>query len=129
MINARKLLADLKRLRRVLDADLRVTHAGGKQRDAVRAEWRDAFDLGRTRDTFETFLDSAFDQAVVHWVLGCVFLRFLEDNFLVDRPFLSGPGERLELAKERQDAHFRARPHDSDAEYLLLIFAEAAQLP
>jgi hypothetical protein len=129
MINAAKLLADLKRLRKVFDADLRVAHAAGEQRDAVYAEWREAFDLGRTRDTFETFLDSAFDQAVVHWVLGCVFLRFLEDNLLVDRPFLSGPGERLELAKERHDGHFRAHPHDSDTEYLLAIFAEAAQLP
>ena len=129
MINAAKLLADLKRLRKLLDADLRVTHAGGAQRDAVQAEWREAFDLGRTRDTFEVFLDGAFDQAVVHWVLGCVFLRFLEDNLLVDRPFLSGPGERLDLAKERQDAHFRAQPHDSDTEYLLATFAEAARLP
>jgi hypothetical protein len=129
MINAGKLLDDLKRLRRVLDADLRETHASGAKRDAVQAEWQEAFDLGRTRDTFDTFLDGAFDQAVVHWVLGCVFLRFLEDNRLVDRPFLSGPGERLDLAKERQEAHFRARPHDSDTEYLLATFGEAARLP
>ena len=129
MINAGKLLADLKRLRKGLDADLRATHAAGAQRDAVQAEWREAFDLGRTRDTFEVFLDGVFDQAVVHWVLGCVFLRFLEDNLLVDRPFLSGPGERLELAKERQEAHFRPLPHDSDTEYLLATFGEAARLP
>jgi len=129
MINAGKLLADLKRLRKALDADLRATHATGAPRDAVQAERREAFDLGRTRDTFEAFLDSAFDQAVVHWVLGCVFLRFLEDNRLVERPFLSGPGERLDLAKERQDAHFRALPQDSDTEYLLAIFAEVARLP
>ena len=129
MINASKLLADLKRLRRVLDADLRATHAAGAQREAVQAEWQDAFDLCRTRDTFEVFLDGAFDQAAVHWVLGCIFLRFLEDNLLVDRPFLSGPGERLDLAKERQEAHFRARPHDSDTEYLLATFREAARLP
>jgi hypothetical protein len=95
----------------------------------VRVEWQEAFDLGRTRDTFEVFVDCAFDQAVVHWVLGCVFLRFLEDNRLVDRPFLSGPGERLDFAKERQEAHFRARPHDSDTEYLLATFGEAARLP
>jgi hypothetical protein len=129
MINAAKLLADLKRLRRVLDADVRETHTSGAKRDAVRAEWQEAFDLGRTRDTFEVFLDGAFDQAVVHWVLGCVFLRFLEDNRLVDRPFLSGPGERLDLAKERQETHFRARPHDSDTEYLVATFGDAARLP
>ena len=129
MIDAGKLLADLKRLRKVLDADLRATHATGAQRDAVHAEWREAFDLGRTRDTFEVFLDGAFDQAVVHWVLGCVFLRFLEDNLLADRPLLSGPGDRRDLAKERQEAHFRAWPHDSDTEYLIATFGEAARLP
>lgn len=129
MINAANLLADLKRLRRILDTDLRSVHAVGKHRDGVHAEWREAFDLGRTRDTFETFLDGAFDQAVIHWILGCVFLRFLEDNHLVDRPFLSGPGERLELAKERQDSHFRTQPHDSDTQYLMAVFAEAAKLP
>jgi hypothetical protein len=129
MINAGKLLADLKRLRKVLDADLRQIHAAGAQRDAVQEEWQEAFDLGRTRDTFEAFIDGVFDQSVVHWVLGCVFLRFLEDNLLVDRPLLSGPSERLDVAKERQEAHFRARPHDSDTEYLIATFGETARLP
>jgi hypothetical protein len=130
MIDTKRLLADLKRLRRTLDADLRTAHATGTHRDAVQAEWQGAFDSGRTRETFEAFLDAAFDQSVVHWVLGCVFLRFLEDNGLVDRPFLSGPSEdRRDLARERQETYFRARPHDSDAEYLLATFEEAAQLP
>jgi hypothetical protein len=130
MIDAKRLLPDLKRLRRALDADLRTEHATGTHRDAVQAEWQGAFDSGRTRETFEAFLDTAFDQAVVHWVLGCVFLRFLEDNGLVDRPFLSGPSEeRRDLARERQETYFRARPHDSDAEYLLATFEEAARLP
>lgn len=130
MIDARRLLTDLTRLRRTLDADLRTAHATGPHREAVQAEWQDAFDSGRTRETFEAFLDAAFDQSVVHWVLGCVFLRFLEDNGLVDRPFLSGPSDdRRDLARERQEAYFRARPHDSDAEYLLATFEEAARLP
>jgi len=130
MIDAKRLLTDLKRLRRTLDADLRAVHATGTHRDAVQAEWQGAFDSGRTRETFEAFLDAAFDQSVVHWVLGCVFLRFLEDNGLVDRPFLSGPSEdRRDLARERQETYFRGRPHDSDAEYLLATFEEAARLP
>jgi hypothetical protein len=130
MIDAKRLLTDLKRLRRTLDADLRTAHATGAHRDAVQGEWQGAFDSGRTRETFEAFLDAAFDQSVVHWVLGCVFLRFLEDNGLVDRPFLSGPSEdRRDLARERQETYFRARPHDSDAEYLLATFEEAARLP
>src|SRR3954451_9115423 len=91
MIDAKRLLTDLKRLRRTLDADLRTAHAAGTHRDAVQAEWQGAlrrgraretvatvlqgaFDSGRTRETFEAFLEAAFDQSVVHWVLSCVSL-------------------------------------------------------
>ncbi len=77
----------------------------------------------------EAFLKAALDQSVVHWILACVFLRFVEDNRLVDRPLLSGPGEGLDLAKERQQAYFRERPHESDADYLMASFDEAARLP
>ena len=117
MVDAKRLLADLKRLRRRLEDDLRQYHAGSSARAAVEAEWRSAFDARRTADTFETFWAAALDQAAVHWILAVVFLRFLEDNHLVDRPLLSGPGERLELAEIRQQTFFRARPHDDDTIY------------
>ncbi len=129
MIDAKRLLADLKRLRRQTEDDLRQHHRASPGRAAVEAEWREAFDAKRTADTFETFWSAALDQAAVHWLLALVFLRFLEDNSLLDRPLLSGPGERLELAELRQREFFRARPHDSDAEYLLAIFDAAAKLP
>ena len=129
MVDAKQLLADLKKLRRTLEADLRDHHQTSTQRDAAQAEWREAFDARRTADTFETFWSALLDQAAVHWILGVVFLRFLEDNRLLDRPFLSGPGERLELAAERQRAYVRSRPMDTDTDYLLESFAEAARLP
>jgi len=129
MIDAARLLTDLKRLRRGLDADLRQAHVGGAGRAAVEAEWRAAKEARRTAETFETFFDVALDQASVHWVLACVFLRFLEDNGLVERPVLGGPGERLDLARERHAAYFRQHPHDSDLDYLIDALAEAAWLP
>lgn len=129
MIDAKRLLTDLKRMRKRLEDDLRAHHAASPGRAAVEAEWQAASAASRTRDTFETFWSAALDQAAVHWILGVVFLRFLEDNALLDRPLLSGPGERLDLAQERQRGYFRAQPHDSDAEYLLSTFAEAAALP
>jgi hypothetical protein len=129
MVDAKRLLADLKRLRRQIEDDLRQYHRASPGRAAVEAEWREAFEARRTADTFETFWSAALDQAAVHWILGLVFLRFLEDNGLVDRPLLSGPGERLELAELRQREFFRAHPHDSDAEYLLVTFDAAAKLP
>ena len=58
-----------------------------------------------------------------------VFLRFLEDNRLFDRPLIAGPGERLEVAQLRQREWFRTRPEDSDAEYLLAVFAEVGAPP
>jgi hypothetical protein len=129
MIDRQHLLADLKRLRRRLEDDFRRHHAAGPARTAVEAEWREAFDAKRTAETFASFFDAAFDQSAVHWILAAVFVRFLEDNRLIDRPILSGPGERLELARERQQAWFRARPLDSDAEYLTAAFSEMALLP
>ena len=129
MINAKQLLTDLKRLRRRLDADLRTHHQASPGRAAAQAEWQAALAARRTADTFETFWTAALDQAAVHWLLALVFVRFLEDNRLLDRPLLAGAGERGELAGERQRAYFRAHPHDSDAEYLLRTLDEAARLP
>jgi hypothetical protein len=129
MVNAERLLTDLKRLRKKLDEDLRRHHAGSAGRAAVESEWREARETRRTADTFETFFGAAVDQAAVHWILALVFLRFLEDNRLLDRPLIAGPGERLELAQLRQGDWFRKRPEDSDAEYLLQVFREVARLP
>jgi hypothetical protein len=129
MIDRQHLLADLKRQRRRLEDDLRRHHADGAARAAVEAEWREAFDAKRTAETFAAFFDAVLDQAAVHWILAAVFVRFLEDNGLIDRPIVSGPGERLELAREHQQAWFRARPLDSDVEYLTAAFSELALLP
>ncbi len=113
MIDAKRLLADLKRLRRRLDDDLREHHSASPGRAAA----------------LETFWTAALDQAAVHWLLAVTFLRFLEDNRLLDRPLLAGAGERGELAAERQRAYFRKHPHHSDAEYLLDALDGAAGLP
>ena len=129
MVDAKRLRADLKKLHRSLQADLRDQHAASAERDAVQTEWRTASEAKRTADTFETFWTAAIDHAAVHWILGVVFIRFLEDNRLLDRPFLSGPGERLDLALERQRGYVRGQPLNTDTDYLLDTFAEAAHLP
>ncbi len=129
MIEPKRLLADLKRLHAQLKDDLRHHHAASLGRKAAEAEWQEAFATKRTAEPFAAFFEGAIDQASVHWVLAAAFIRFLEDNGLIERPILSGPGERVELARERQRAWFRARPHNSDAEYLIANFSEAGQLP
>jgi hypothetical protein len=129
MIDPKRLLTDLKRLHTKLKDDLRRHHTASAGRNATDAEWQEAFATKRTAETLPAFFEAALDQASVYWILAAAFIRFLEDNGLIERPILSGPGERWELARERQQAWFRLRPHDSDAEYLIASFSETAQLP
>ena len=131
MIHAPQLLADLTRQLKRLEDDLRARIAELPELDAaLRAEWQAARDADRCAEPFESWADQVITQAGVHWLLSCVFLRFIEDNQLVDRPWLSGtPGSgRLALARDRHEAYFRAHPLESDRDYLLAAFREAGTL-
>ncbi len=132
MINAPRLLADLTRLLKRLEDDLRRRIADvAELKAALHAEWQAARDADRTAETFESWADQVITQAGVHWLLSCVFIRFIEDNELVERPWLGGTPEsgRLALARDRHEAWFRERPLESDREYLLTCFREAGTLP
>jgi hypothetical protein len=132
MINAPQLLADLTRRLSVLEDDLR-----GRLDEvpdlklSLQTEWQSARDAQRTAETFESWADQVITQAGVHWLLSCVFLRFIEDNNLVDRPWIGGTPDsgRLNLARDRHEAYFRAHPLETDREYLLACFREAGRLP
>ena len=88
------LLADLKPQVRALEADLL---ARSEQETTFRAslheEWEQARKTERTAATDETWLDGEVTQAAVAWVLGTVFLRFCEDNGLVDVPYLAAEND------------------------------------
>jgi hypothetical protein len=132
MINAPQLLADLKRRLIVLEDDLRERiNSLPDLKASLNAEWQAARDANRTAETFESWSDQVITQAGVHWLLSCVFLRFIEDNTLVDRPWIGGTPDsgRLLLAKDRHEAYFRAHPMESDRDYLLACFTEAGTLP
>lgn len=132
MINATQLLADLKRRLALLDDDLRERiNAVPELKTSLQSEWQAARDAERTAETFESWADQVITQAGVHWLLSCVFLRFIEDNTLVDRPWIGGTPDsgRLNLARDRHEAYFRAHPLESDREYLLACFREAGSLP
>ncbi len=83
-----------------------------------------------TGATLHDFKEEAITQAAVHWLLMGVFIRFLEDNALVDRPWLTAadPARRA-LALDRHERYFRAHPGESDREYLLASYREVAVLP
>ncbi|MES2938323.1 MAG: BREX-2 system adenine-specific DNA-methyltransferase PglX [Pseudomonadota bacterium] len=136
MIDAKALLADLTRLLKRLEDDLRERALSPSSevpelRGQLQAEWQAARDAERTAETFESWAEQVLTQAGVHWLLSCVFLRFIEDNGLVDRPWISGTPQsgRLALARDNHDAYFRAHPHQNDRDFLIASFREASALP
>lgn len=132
MVNAQALLADLTKLLKRLEADLLARiQADYLVRQPLQDEWQQAREANRTAETFETWVDQVITQAGVHWLLSCVFLRFIEDNELVARPWLSGTpaSGRLALARDRHERYFQVAPLESDRDYLLAAFREAGGLP
>jgi hypothetical protein len=125
-----KLLAELTK-------DLR--QALGDQPEAARAfeaEHRAAKDSKRTAETYLDWLESQLDQIAASWILSAVFVRFVEDNRLIDRPRLSGPLEPgpsglspLAEAKAAEEAHYDQHPGHGEAQYLAAVFADLARLP
>jgi hypothetical protein len=132
VINGSQLLTDLTRLLKRLEDDLRQRIVDVAELKAnLQVEWQAARDADRTADSFESWADQVSTQGGVHWLLSCVFLRFIEDNELVQRPWLGGTPEsgRLALARDRHEAYFREKPLESDRDYLLACFREAGTLP
>jgi len=130
MINRTKLLADLKVQVRDLESDLRgrfATHAEYKSR--LTADWQAARDAGRTSEAVETWSEAQFTQSAVAWVLACVFVRFCEDNDLLDAPLIAGTDARGQSAVARQENFYLQNPTASDNDYLRDVFAVATRLP
>ena len=130
MIERTSLLGDLRRQLKRLEQDLAErAESDPVMAAALEEEYRAAQEAGRTGDTFRVWRGGALTQAAVAWLLGCVFVRFAEDNGLIESPLIAGPGERNASAADRQTLYFRAHPIDSDRDYLLDVFAEAGSLP
>ena len=84
-------MIELKALQKqvaLLEADLKPT---GLASDRLKVEWRAAKSADRTAATFETWLGERVTQVAVAWVLATVFVRFCEDNGLIEYPFIAGP--------------------------------------
>lgn len=130
MIDRVALLSDLQRLLPKLEADLRARASDTPAIDAdFRAQHAAALADKRTAAPFLEWREDLLTQVGVAWILGCVFVRFLEDNAFLDHPLLAGPGERLAAARDQHALYVRAHPTDSDREYLLHVFATVGQLP
>ncbi|SIR90405.1 BREX-2 system adenine-specific DNA-methyltransferase PglX [Micromonospora avicenniae] len=95
-----------------LRAELRQEHARAQAAERVGA-------------SFETWLEDVLDQAAVAWVLGCVFVRFCEDNSLVDGLWIGGadPAAPAERAVQHRQAYLIANPRHNDRHWLREAFA------
>ena len=56
---------------------------------------------GRTAQAFEVWREDYLDQVAVAWVLACVFVRFMEDNHLIDECWLAGDGRAPQAGRGR----------------------------
>ncbi len=83
----------------------------------------------RTSQAFEVWLEDYLDQVAVAWVLSCVFVRFLEDNELIDQTWFSGDKDRIKQAKITHEEYFKINPFVSDREYFLHVFTEVGKIP
>lgn len=132
MINRQALLADLQKFLQRIEADLLERSESTDVPEvpaALHAEYEKAAKAERTAQNYEDWRTDTITQAAAAWVLSCVFVRFLEDNSLIDPPKIAGPGERLARARDEHELYFRSHPQHTDREYLLSIFGELAKLP
>jgi len=142
MINSTALLADLKAQLKALTADLRAQAEDPGQRWSreLRAQFAEATAAERTGLSWPEWRDGEVDQAAVAWLVTCAFVRFCEDNHLLDGardgsgrlvavPWLAGPGERLARAAENEEAFYRSRPTANSRDWLQQAFGVLADLP
>ena len=132
MIDRAKLLNDLQALVRKLEADLLersdsfdVPEVG----ETLRSDYQIALQAKRTAQSYEELRSDSITQMASAWVLSGVFVRFLEDNQLVEPPMISGVGERLQRARDEHELYFREHPKETDREYWLHGFERLAKLP
>ncbi len=129
-IDRRELLSDLRRQLRLLERDLAARADSVPEMAAtLQAEYQAARAAERTAATFRVWRAGELTQAAVAWLLGAVFVRFIEDNGLIDEPLIGGPHRAIEQASDRQLLYFRSHPTATDRDYLLDGFAAVARLP
>ncbi|MEV0929255.1 BREX-2 system adenine-specific DNA-methyltransferase PglX [Streptomyces phaeochromogenes] len=121
------LLKDLRKQVALLEDDLRARSDSEEEyRDRLADEYARACAAGRTAAMYETWRDERVMQVAAAWVLGCVFVRFCEDNGLIARPWLAGVGERLKDAEDHDTAFFAANPEKNDRDWIIAAFDHLA---
>jgi len=130
VIDSSKLLNDLRKLLVQLEDDIRErSDAVPDVKSRLETEHSEARAAERTASTFVVWRDEQVTQAGVAWILGCVFVRFMEDSKLIQEAWIAGAGDRLSLARDQHTQFFREHPRDTDRDYLLYVFDTVMKLP
>ena len=126
------LLKDLQVLLKKLEADL-IDRSTSTEIPEIGLRLRSTYEQAKsaqhTAQSFEEWRSLSVAQVAAAWVLSCVFVRFLEDNGMIDPPRLAGVGDRLSRARDEHELYFQKFPTHSDRDYLLSIFKDLAKLP
>ncbi len=130
MVDIKTLLPELRGLVGELAEDLLARSTEVAEIDSgLRQAFHQIQTGGRTAQAFEVWRDDYLDQVAVAWVLACVFVRFMEDNRLIDECWLAGEGERRRLAEGSHELFFRHHAHYTDREYFQHVFQEVGKIP
>ena len=129
-MDTKTLLPELKKLVAELSEDLLARSTATAEIDAgLREAYTQIEKGGRTAQVYEVWLEDYLDQVAVAWVLACVFVRFMEDNHLIDACWLAGEGDRRKQAEDSHELYFRDHPRESDREYFQHVFHEVGKIP
>jgi len=131
MIDRSTLLSDLQKLLQRLEADL-LERSNSDEVPEVGQRLREEYDRAttaeRTAQNYEDWRSATITQAAAAWVLSCVFVRFLEDNRLIDPPKIAGPGKRLQQARDEWELYLGQAKQPNERDYLLGVFDELAEV-
>jgi len=124
------LTSDLQRQVLLLEDDLRARVAADPALEGGwKTEHQRALDTDRTAASWVAWRDDQVTQAAVAWVLATVFIRFCEDNALVNPVWITGPEHRRQEALDAQLVFFREQPDDTDREWLMAAIGYLTDLP
>ena len=97
--------------------------------DELHDAWEEQKESDRTADSFTDWSERYTEQVAVHWVLTSVFVRYLEDNGLIDEVWLAGMGDAAAEAEDNLSWFWSEHPTASETDYLLHIFRRLAEFP
>lgn len=130
MAKSTGLVAELQQLLKAVERDLttRCDEPDLEWAQHLRREYDTARARQRTARTWTDWRSGEISQAAVAWVLASVFVRFCEDNRLIDGVWIAGPGDRSRHAIDSETAFYRQDPSRNARDWLRAGFAALADL-